>query len=251
MGVSILVGFPAVRVRGMNLAIATLATAVALEELVFKWDWFTGGILGSKIERPTLWGIDFGVFDVGDAFPRRIFGVMAVIVAGAMYMAVANLRRSITGVRWLAVRSNERAAAAAGIDVARTKLTAFAAAGFIAGIGGTLIAYQQPILTVSSFAVLTSLVLLAITYLAGIASPNGAVVAGMLTVGGLLTVFLDQSSDTASEYQFAMNGLLLILAAVLYPSGLTGATRQLAARIRRSLNRTPTSESHQEPANAS
>ncbi len=251
MLVSIGVGVPAVRVRGMNLAIATLAIAVALEELLFKWQWFTGGILGSQIERPTLWGIDFGVFDVGDAFPRRIYGVLVVLVAGAMYLAVANLRRSITGVRWLAVRSNERAASAAGINVARTKLTAFAAGGFIAGVGGTLTAYQQPILTVASFAVLNSLVLLAITYLAGIASPNGAVVAGMITVGGLSTVLLNQFSDTASDYQFALNGLLLIFAAVLYPSGLTGATRELAARIRRTAAQRTTSKPTRESANVS
>jgi branched-chain amino acid transport system permease protein len=251
MLVSIGVGFPAVRVRGMNLAIATLAIAVALEELLFKWQWFTGGILGSEIERPTLWGIDFGVFAVGDAFPRRTFGVLVVVVAGVMFIAVANLRRSITGVRWLAVRSNERAAAAAGINVARTKLTAFAAGGFIAGIGGTLIAYQQPILTTTSFAVLASLTVLAITYLAGIASPNAAILAGVLSIGGLLTVALNQVNDTAADYQFALNGLLLIFAAVMYPSGITGATRNLAARIRTAAAKRATSEPTRESANVS
>ncbi len=226
---AILVGFPAVRVRGMNLAIVTLATAVAVEELVFKWEWFTGGLTGSQIERPTLWGVDFGVFAPGDAFPRRIYGVLVVIIAMLFFIAVANLRRGVTGVRWLAVRSNERAAAAVGIDVARAKLTAFAAGGFIAGIAGALLAYQQSILTTSSFMVLSSLTVLATTYLAGISSPNAAILAGLITTSGVLTVLLGRDS---SDTQFAVNGLLLILTALLYPSGITGAARDLWARIR-------------------
>ena len=111
--------------------------------------------------------------------------LVALALAG---LVVANLRRSPTGLRWLAVRGNERAAAAAGIDVARTKLGAFALSSALAGLGGTLVALQRSQLSAESFLVLLSLSLLALTYLGGIASLTGALVAGALATGGVVTV---------------------------------------------------------------
>ncbi len=236
MAAGLVIGFPAVRVRGINLAIATLAAAVAVEELVFKWSWFTGGLVGSRVEPPRLFGWDLSANLAGD-FERWEFGVVVVVTATALFIAVGNLRRSSTAVRWLAVRSNERAAAAAGINVSGTKLWAFAVSSFIAGLGGALIAYRQPTLSTGSFLVVSSLIALAITYLAGITSLSGAAVAGILATGGLLTVGLERVSDGSSEYQFALNGLFLIIAAVVYPSGITGAVREVVARRRATTSR--------------
>ncbi len=126
VGVGLIVGIPAVRVRGMNLAIVTLAAAVAIEELVLRWGWFTGGLEGAEVPRPELAGVDLGIQASGADFPRPAFGVLCVVVLAASGAVVANLRRGTTGLHWLAVRSNERAAAAVGIDVRRAKLTAFA-----------------------------------------------------------------------------------------------------------------------------
>ncbi|MDH3708170.1 MAG: ABC transporter permease, partial [Acidimicrobiia bacterium] len=227
----LVVGIPAVRVRGINLAIATLAAAVAIEELVFKWAWFTGGLVGSNVEAPTLFGWDLSANLAGD-FERWEFGLLVVATAVLLFIAVGNMRRSTTGVRWLAVRSNERAAAAAGIAVASTKLQAFGVSSFIAGLGGALIAYSQPTLSTGTFLVVSSLIALAITYLAGITSLSGAALAGVLATGGLLTVALERLSDDSSDYQFALNGLFLIVAAVVYPSGITGAVRDAVGRRR-------------------
>ncbi|MGI9604011.1 MAG: ABC transporter permease [Acidimicrobiales bacterium] len=234
----LVVGIPAVRVRGINLAIATLAAAVAIEELIFKWAWFTGGLVGSRVEPPTLFGWDLSANLPGD-FERWQFGVLVVVTAVLLYIGVGNMRRASTGVRWLAVRSNERAAAAAGINVAGTKLQAFAVSSFIAGLGGTLIAYRQPTLSTGSFLVVASLIALAITYLSGITSLSGGALAGALATGGLLTVALERGSEGSSEYQFAVNGLLLIFAAVVYPSGITGAIRNLIARRRQTRSPEP------------
>ncbi len=214
---------PAVRVRGLNLAIATLAGAVAVEELLFKWSWFTGGLEGARAESPSLFGADLGVSALGDAFPRRTFVVMTLVIAALSVVVVGNLRRGSTGRRWLAVRANERAAAAAGISVTRVKLSAFALSSALAGTAGVLLAYQRTIVSAGSFGVLDSLIAVAIAYLAGIATPIGAVVAGVLATGGLLTVTLDALSDSASSYQFAVNGLMLIVAAIYFPQGIVGA----------------------------
>ncbi len=215
-------GLPAIRVRGLNLAIATLAAAVAVEELVFKLGWFTGGLAGSTVESPSLFGIDLGISAVGDAFPRKTFGVIVILLAAIAMIMVGNIRSGTAGRRWLAVRANERAASASGINVAQAKLSAFAVSSALAGVAGVLLAYQRTIVSVGSFVVFASLVTVALTYLAGITSPVGALVAGTLTAGGLLTVLLNSLSDGASEYQFAVSGLFLVVAAIRIPTGITG-----------------------------
>lgn len=232
-GAGVLVGLPAVRVRGMNLAIATLAAAVAVEELIFKWSWFTGGLTGTHVPSPEIFGIDLGISATGTAFPRPAFGIMCVVVTAAAAVAVAHLRRSPTGRRWLAVRANERAAAAAGVDVTRAKLSAFAFSSFLAGLGGTLLAYATPnALSVDSFGVFESLAILSLTYIGGIASVAGAIVAGVIQQGGLLTALTSRSGGDPSATQFAMNGLVLIMVAVLFPDGVAGLASRLATRVR-------------------
>jgi ABC-type branched-subunit amino acid transport system permease subunit len=241
-GVGILVGLPAVRVRGMNLAIATLAAAVAVEELLFKWSWFTGGLSGTGVPTPEIFGFDLGITDTGDAFPRPAFGIVCVVVTALAAVAVAHLRQSPTGRRWLAVRANEQAAAAAGVDVTKAKLSAFAFSSFLAGLGGTLLAYATPnALSVDSFGVFESLAILSLTYIGGIASVAGAFVAGVISQGGLLTAVTSRSGGDPSELQFALNGLVLIVVAVLFPDGVTGLFSRATTRVKR-LRATPTTK---------
>jgi ABC-type branched-subunit amino acid transport system permease subunit len=231
MLLGLVVGLPAVRVRGMNLAIATLGAAVAIEQLLFKWSWFTGD---NTVPAPKLGGLDLSIAAKGSAYPRGAFGMFAVVVAVVCGLAVANLRRGTLGLRWLAVRSNERAAAAARIDVTATKLGAFALSAFLAGVGGVLIAYQRQTLSATSFQVFFSLAALAITYLAGIASISGAGVAGLLAPLGLFVLLTNGELPTeVSKYSFAANGLLLIVVAVALPNGITGAVGGLVRRLMR------------------
>lgn len=225
VALSIVVGFAALRTRGMTLAIATLAAAVATEELLFRWDWLTGGLGGATVEPPSLFGIDLRISAPGEAFPREAFGFLVVAVLSVATIAVIMIRRSGTARRWLAVRSNERAAAAAGVAVARTKLEAFAIAGFLAGIGGTLLAYRRELVTTGSFGVLDSVIVLSVVYIAGVASPLGALLAGALATGGLLTVALEQVSPGSTDAQLAVNGILLVIVAVRFPSGILGTRR--------------------------
>ena len=230
MAVGLVAGAPALRVRGMNLAIATLAAAVAIEELLLKWTWFTGGGAGSRVEPPSLFGYDLGISAVGAADNRPAFGILCLVVLGLTAVMVANLRRGQTGLHWLGIRANERAAASAGTDVARTKLVAFALSSFIAGIGGALYAYGHPNLSADSFKVFSSLALLALVYLGGVASVLGALIAGLMQDGGILS-----AGRTGSQTQFAISGLALIAIAVLYPNGISGALYAGRDRIRRRL----------------
>ncbi len=230
MLVGIIVGFPAVRVRGMNLAIATIAAAAAVEELVFKWGWFTGGLSGSSVPPPKIGSIDLGIGTDAASYPRAAFGILCLGTLGVVVIAAAHIRNGETGRRWLAVRSNERAAAAAGIDVTAAKLSAFAISSLIAGLGGTMLAYATGVLSVNSFVVLESLALLAITYLGGIAALSGAFVAGFLADGGLLAQMTGggASGDATGD---AIRGLALIVVAIVYDEGLAGAAGAAWRRV--------------------
>jgi branched-subunit amino acid ABC-type transport system permease component len=232
VAVGVAVGVPAVRVRGMTLAIATAGAAVAIQELFFNSS-AVGGIAGLEVPPPALFGIDLGFAAVGADNFRPAFGTFAVVVLALACVAVANLRRGPTGLRWLAVRANERAAAAAGVNVTAAKLSAFAISSGLAALGGVLLAYQLPTLSPDAFLVVGALALLALTYLGGIASISGAIVAGLLAAGGVVTKLGGGTSGSSPEYQFALSGLALVVVAIVWPDGVAGAVRRLAARFRR------------------
>ena len=220
----VLVGLPALRVRGVNLAVITLAAGVAIEEFFFKNPDYTGGFSGSPIPEARIFGIEFG--RGGDIS----FGLFVLTVLTLLGLAVTNLRRSTTGQRMLAVRVNERAAAAAGVNVARTKLLAFAISAFIAGIGGTLIAYQRGQVSFESFGVFVSLSYLALAYLGGIGTVSGAMVAGALASGGLVFVTLDRWIGFG-KYELLVSGVGLILTAILNPEGIAGGFRLMIGNV--------------------
>jgi branched-subunit amino acid ABC-type transport system permease component len=228
-GVGILVGLPAVRVRGMTLAVVTAGAALAIEELVFKSE-ALGGLNRQRVPPPGLFGIDLGFFVTGRDNFRPAFGLFVMTILVVTFVAVANLRRSPTGLKWLAVRANERAAAAAGVNVTGTKLSAFAVSSLIAGIGGVLLAYRGS-LAPQSFTVFGALALLAITYLGGIASISGAVVAGLLFSGGVFTHLGGGATGSQSDFAFAISGIALVVVAVLYREGISGALRHGASRL--------------------
>lgn len=233
----LLVGLPAVKVRGLNLAIVTLGAAVAIQELLFKWDWFVGSVASTEIPEPVIGPVDLTISAAGDAYPRVAFGLFVLAVLAICGLVVANLRRSPTGLSWLAVRANERAAAAAGVNVRAAKLSGFALSAVLAGTGGCLLAYQRLTLSAESFGVFGSLSLVALTYLAGIAAMSGSLTAGLLAPVGLFAIATGGDVGSPSEYQFAISGLLLVVMAVLYPDGITGFVRAGWHRVARAASR--------------
>jgi ABC-type branched-subunit amino acid transport system permease subunit len=218
----LLIGLPALRLRGVNLAVVTLAAAFAIDALLFNDDAFSGGLGGSDIPSPTIFGVDIGIAH-GHSYPRVIFGVFLLIVVCLVGLLVARLRNAPAGRMFIAVRSNERAASAVGIDVARTKLLAFGLSAFIAGLGGGLFAYQQQTISPPSFSTFTSLSLLAVTYVAGVGRISGAVVAGIMLSGtGLLVTAMDKAFNVG-KYQLVVAGVLLTLTAIKQPDGIAAS----------------------------
>lgn len=221
------VGLPALRVRGINLAIVTLAGGVAIQEFVFKNPDYTGSNSegGVKIPSPELFGLDLGLTEKGDLF-RPVFGVLVVTVLFFLVVGVTNLRRGTLGRRMLAVRANERAAAAAGIDVASTKLVAFGISAFIAGVGGALIGYRFGSISDTSYGLFASLTVLAFAYIGGITSVGGALLAGAVTAGGVMFFGLEQltaGSGSSANLQLFIGGIALVVTAILNPQGIAGA----------------------------
>jgi ABC-type branched-subunit amino acid transport system permease subunit len=219
----LLVGLPALRLRGVNLAVVTLAAAAAIDALLFNGSWFSGGLGGSKVTSPSLLGWDLGIAK-GHAYPRVIFGAMVLVIVCAIGYVVARLRNAPAGRMLIAVRSNERAAASVGIEVPRAKLFAFALSAFIAGIGGGLLAYQQGNVSPASFDVFESLGLLAIAYVAGVGRISGAVAAGiMFSSTGVVVTGLDNHLGVG-KYQTLVAGLALMLTAIGNPDGVMSTT---------------------------
>ena len=228
-GFGLVVGISALRIRGAQLAVVTLAGAVALEEFVFRNTAITG-LYGNPISGPSLFGFDLSIRE-GRNFARMEFGLLVVGVVTVCAIAVGNLARSATGRRFLAVRSNERAGASIGISVAKTKMLAFGIASFLAGIGGAFIGFSRGQLSAESFAVLIGLSFLALAYLCGITSVAGAIIAGLFAPLGIVYITADRIATLGRWYQFAA-GVALVVTAIFFPEGLAGAYRQNLARFK-------------------
>ena len=218
----LLVAVPALRVRGVQLAVVTLAAGVAIEQFVFRNPRLsaTGGNL---VPDAQLFGVDLAVRR-GAELARWQFGALVLVVLTLAALAVANLARSGTGRALLAVRANERAAASVGVDVAAVKLVAFGLSAFLAGLGGALIGYSRGQISADSFGVSVSLTLLAFAYLGGITSVGGALVAGALAPLGIGYVVLDRTTGIGEHY-LLVSGILLVTTAVLNPGGIVGTVR--------------------------
>jgi ABC-type branched-subunit amino acid transport system permease subunit len=221
--VGVVVGLPAVRIRGVQLAVVTIAAAVALQGLYFENPEITQLRAGvpAFVKDPTIFGINVGARSAREQNENPAFVIFGAIVLALCAIAVANMRRSGVGRRFLAVRANERAAAAAGINVTRTKLLAFAISAAIAGVGGLMLGFKQVEVSSANFAYGASLSVLAFAYLAGISSISGAIVAGML---------LQALVPTTSNYFFAgtnidnyiglLSGIGIIVTAIVHPEGV-------------------------------
>jgi branched-chain amino acid transport system permease protein len=223
------IGIPALRIRGAQLAAVTLAAAVAVEQFVFNNPSFSP-ISGNPVPDPHILGIDLAVRR-GTDLARLSFGLFTLVALVLAALAVANLMRSASGQAMLAVRSNERAAAAVGIDVAATKLLAFGLSAFLAGLAGTLIGYSRGQLSAESFTVTVSLAFLAFAYLGGVTSIGGALIAGTLAPLGIGYVVLDRLVSLGRYYTLVA-GLGLVLVAMLNPGGIAAQTRANVAALR-------------------
>ncbi|MDH6522923.1 ABC-type branched-subunit amino acid transport system ATPase component/ABC-type branched-subunit amino acid transport system permease subunit [Streptomyces sp. SAI-135] len=226
--VGVVMGAPALRIRGAQLAVVTLAGAVAVEALFLRQ--ISAG--GSELADPKLFGLDLAAQRASElARLPFTYAVLAALVLCCLL--VSRVLNGTTGRRFLAVRSNERAAAAVGVDVARTKLIAFALSSFIAGVGGALLAYSRGSVSIESFNYLAGISFLIFAFIGGITSVGGALLAGLIGPFGLWYVVLDGLVPLGSAYDI-LGGLTMISTAIVAPEGAASfygkALRKLLAR---------------------
>ena len=224
--VGLLVAVSALRVRGVSLAIVTLSAAVALEQFGFLNARWGGGDQGSPVAQPAIGGLDLspgGPFrGVDDKIPSPTFGFLVLAATILLGLLVANTRRSSLGQRMLAVRSNERAAAAAGINVRNVKLAGFAMAAFVAGMAGALYAYNFGSVSYSRFGAVAALGLIAFGYFGGITMVSGAVIAGVGATEGLFPHTFDRFLGLSGNWALLVGGFALIITLIVNPEGIAG-----------------------------
>ena len=226
----VVLGLPALRLRGLPVAVVTLALAAAIEGFWFRNPSLNGGLTGAPIDSPELFGMDVGI-GRGLEYPRLQFGLVVLIVLVLAAVAVALLRRSRLGAAMLAVRANEHSAAASGVNVARVKISAFAMGAFLAGLAGALLGYQQQVATAPTYATLGGVALFATVYLAGISSVLGALTAGVIAAGGVVYLAVNEWVSLDSYY-VVISGMLLVLTVIQYPEGVVGPVHHWLHRRR-------------------
>jgi branched-chain amino acid transport system permease protein len=224
--VGVLVAFSALRVRGVSLAIITLAGAVAIENFWFgnsNWGEASGG---SPVPQPSIFsfkiGVDAPFRGIDGQLPSPVFGFLVLLCVILVCMLVANVRRGKLGQRMLAVRSNERAAAAAGISVRNVKLIAFTIGSFLAGISGSLLAYQSGSLSSDQFSAINALAVIAYAYIGGITMVSGALFAGAISADALFPHALQQWFGISGTWATFLAGIALITTLIFSPEGAVG-----------------------------
>ncbi|WP_375476557.1 ATP-binding cassette domain-containing protein [uncultured Jatrophihabitans sp.] len=214
----------ALRVRGTTLAIATLGLGGAVSSVLLLNPSYTGGIAGITVPVPSLFGWDIDPLAHGNRYAMVTFGALVLLAT-----ATANLRRGVTGRRLLAVRSNERAAAALGVSNGYVKMYAFTVGAVIAAVGGILIAFQQSSVEVSqtpTFTVFSGIFLVSVVVAGGVGSVGGALIGALLVSGGLVSQLLNGWSSV-NDYLPLIGGVTLVLVLIFGPDGLFETNRRL------------------------
>jgi sulfate-transporting ATPase len=225
--IGVLFALPALRTRGLNLAVVTLGMGVAVNAVIFSNIDYTGGANGTQfVNGISLFGIDLTSFDHPEAY-----GVFVVIMFTLVALVVANLRRSSTGRRLIAIRENERAAAALGVSVFGSKIYAFTLGAAIAALGGILLAFQSTAIVFSTFDPLQSIYAVCFTVIGGIGYVLGPFVGATFASGGAGTLINGLLSGI-NDYLVLIGGVMLIVVLILNPDGVVAATLEQLRIVR-------------------
>ena len=169
---SLLVGIPSLRLKGLYLAITTLAFSIIVIQLINQWETVTGGSAGLPVGRPPILGIPM-------RGPVAMYFLALTVIALTVF-GTLNLLRSRVGRAWAALRDYDTAASLMGVNLVRYKLLAFAVSSFITGIAGALIALNIRYLNTDSFGLIVSIEAIAMIIVGGLGSVRGAILGAIL-----------------------------------------------------------------------
>jgi branched-chain amino acid transport system permease protein len=214
-----IIGLPAMRMTGIYLAIATLAFAVIVEQVIVHWESVTGGFRGMMVPRPEFLG-----FDLGSS--TAFYFLCLVILLGCLLLAL-NILRGPTGRAMTAVRDSEISAQSMGIHLVRTKSISFAISAGFTGLAGGLLAHKMGYLAPDAFTLLISIQLLLMVVVGGLGSLHGvfygAIFIGLLPQGiALMRDSLPPFISQMPGLEPGIFGLILILFLIYEPLGIYG-----------------------------
>jgi branched-chain amino acid transport system permease protein len=217
--VGMVVGLPALRVKGIYLGMATLAFGFIVEEGLARWEHVTGGNAGLPVNPP---GIGGWTIDSTEGF----YFLCLVLTVGAT-LAIVNLLRAPTGRAFVAIRDSEISAQSMGIHLARYKTMSFALSAALAGIGGALYAHKIQFLSPDQFSIIQSIDLLLMVVIGGLGSIHGAFLGAifLIVMPQLIAMakdFLPEAIGQSTGLQGTVYGAVLIAFVLFEPMGLYG-----------------------------
>ena len=217
--VGIVVGLPALRVKGIYLGMATLAFGFIVEEGIARWESVTGGNTGLMVNPPAIGGWELS--------STNAFYFLCLVITVIATLAIVNLMRSSTGRAFVAIRDSEISAQSMGINLARYKTLSFALSAALAGIGGALYAHKIQFLSPEQFSIVQSIDLLLLVVIGGLGSIHGAFLGAifLIVMPQLIAMGKDSLPDSiaqAAGLQGTVYGLVLIAFVLFEPMGLYG-----------------------------
>ncbi len=224
----VIVGLPALRLKGIYLGIATLSFGYIAEEIATRWDSVTGGNSGKHLKPVDLFG-----YQVDDDI--KLYYLTLAILVVAMF-AIINLMRSPTGRAFVAIRDSEISAQSMGIHLAKYKTMSFALSAALTGVAGALYAHKLTFITPEQFTLLASIELATLVFIGGLGSFHGAV------FGAIFIISLPQVITIAKDYlpaavgaqtglQPTIFGLILIGFLLFEPMGIYGRWLKIRAYL--------------------
>jgi len=225
--VAVVVGLPALRSRGVNLAIATAGLALFIEAMILGNSALTGGFDGTRTAPPRFFGIELDAV----ISPGR-YAVLAIVIVAASAVAVANVRRSRSGLRLLSVRGNERAAAALGVNVFGVKLYAFALASAFAALAGVLAAFQNRFVLFGRFNVFGSIEYATYAVIGGIGWVLGAMLSSLAVPESILPRLADSMFELG-DWIVVQLGVVVLIVIMSAPEGIAARLAAAGRRARR------------------
>jgi branched-chain amino acid transport system permease protein len=232
--VGLIFGLPAARLKGLYLAIATLAAQYILQDFFSRADWFTGGTHGTIAEPFTLFGFAF------DSDRTYFYVVLAYLIV--CFVLVSNLMRTRDGRAFIALRDHYLSAEMMGVHLAKYRTLSFGISAFFAGIGGALYAHYLQFVSVEGFTILFSIQFLGMIIIGGLGSISGTLMGTAFMVllpeamewltsslaGGVIDRTLGLKTNISYLREMAI-GLVIILFLIFEPDGLAHRWRQIKA----------------------
>ena len=212
----VILGFPILRLRGDYLAIVTLGFASITKIVLENWDTVFGGAAGiANIPRPDFFGMAL------DGRQKSVYTYYIVLALVGLTILVTNrLKNSRIGRAWMALREDEIACVAMGVDMARTKLSAYALGAFWAGLVGVVFAAHNNFINPDSFTFMDSAMILAMVVLGGMGSILGVIIAS------LALKLLPEYLRAFAEYRMLVFGAVMVLMMIFRPQGLINDMRR-------------------------